>query len=470
MTNSSESKWRTEVEASFVKAWPVFITACLFNIVFTLRHMLMDPVLRSFIKCDEAGGEIFSGSSFCGDKKYVVQSAVRQSAMLSATEGIMSMFVVPVIGAVSDRHGRLPALRTSILATFLFLLLNLVSQDVIALRFLAFACSSASAAFFPTFHAILGDCGGNRSVSFTVKIIFANAGQLIGWIVGVAILRQEFVDYTFMWVALLTIFSFGSVVACRIEESRPVGLNPASSSPNVFAALYFAIQNPFLLRWCIAKFLALFGLSVMSLLKSFVLSAYDWRQGTLEGAMGVFFMISATSTLAGPWFVDRYSVETVVERCTLMGAISLSMLLFAPLGSLFCAFAAFLQAAGACTIAASSALLAERFTEDQGKAQSVVVAIAGGASNLGSLLYSSLYDAKAEGVSQAQPFAVAMVMGWAAYCTLLSALESPSASPMPGRQVAIQVEETRLFQPDDPKSVVMGRRHSFDLEDRKSVV
>ena len=31
------------------------------------------------------------------------------------------MFVVPVIGAVSDRHGRLPALRTSILATFLSL-------------------------------------------------------------------------------------------------------------------------------------------------------------------------------------------------------------------------------------------------------------------------------------------------------------------------------------------------------------
>ena len=174
-------------------------------------------------------------------------------------------------------------------------------------------------------------------------------------------------------------------------------------------------------------------------------------------------MISATSTLAGPWFVDRYSVETVVERCTLMGAISLSMLLFAPWGSLFCAVAAFLQAAGACTIAASSALLAERFTEDQGKAQSVVVAIAGGASNLGSLLYSSLYDAKAEGMSQAQPFAVAMVMGWAAYCTLLSALASPS--PMPGRQIAIQVEETRLFQPDDPKSVVMGRRHSFDLEE-----
>ena len=68
----------------------------------------MDPVLRSFIKCDEAGGDVFSGlatwseawglkgrapllrsrgSSFCGDKKYVVQSAVRQSAMLSATEG-----------------------------------------------------------------------------------------------------------------------------------------------------------------------------------------------------------------------------------------------------------------------------------------------------------------------------------------------------------------------------------------------
>ena len=303
-------------------------------------------------------------------------------------------------------------------------------------------------------------------MSFTVKIIFAHAGQLIGWIIGVAILRQEFVDYTFMWVALLAIFAFGSVVACRIQESRPVApTGHSSSSPNVFAALYLAIQNPFLLRWCIAKFLALFGLSVMSLLKSFVLSAYDWRQGTLEGAMGVFFVISATSTLAGPWFVDRYSVETVVERCTLMGAISLSMLLFAPLGSLFCAGAAFIQAAGACTIAASSALLAERFTEDQGKAQSVVVAIAGGASNLGSLLYSWLYDAKAEGVAQAQPFAVAMVMGWAAYCTLLSALASPSQPSQPSHRQSSMQEQARLFQPDDPKSVVMGRRHSFDLED-----
>ena len=227
-----------------------------------------------------------------------------------------------------------------------------MSQDVIALRFLAFACGSFSNAFFPTFHAILGDLGGNRSVSFTVKIIFANAGQLTGWIVGVVVLRQEFVDYNLVWASLLTLFTLGSVVASRIPETRPVGpghSTSTSSTPNVFAALYFAIHSPFLFRWCIAKFLALFGLSVMSLLKSFVLSAYDWRQGTLEAAMGVFFIISAASTLAGPWFVDRYSVETVVERCTLMGAVSLSMLLFAPVGSFFCACAAFIQA-GACTI------------------------------------------------------------------------------------------------------------------------
>mmetsp|Transcript_36925 Transcript_36925/g.82516 ORF Transcript_36925/g.82516 Transcript_36925/m.82516 type:complete len:467 (+) Transcript_36925:70-1470(+) len=457
MTNGSELKWRNEVEASFSKAWPVFLTVLIYNIVFTLKHMLMDPVLRSFVHCTEPGeGEIFSGSSFCKDKKYVVQVAVRQSAMLSATEGILSMFVVPVIGAVSDRHGRLPALRACILATFLHLLINLASQDVLALRFLAFACSSVCAAFFPTFHAILGDCGGNRSVSFTVKIIFANAGQLVGWIIGVVILRQEYVDYTFMWTSLIAIFSLGSVVACRIQESRPTGSGQLSS-PNVFAALYFALQNPFLLRWCVAKFLALFSLSVMHLLKSFVLSAYDWRQGTLEGVMGAFFFISAASTLAGPWFVHRYSVETVVERCTLMGAISLSILIFAPLGSFFCATAAFMQAAAACTIAASSALLAERFTEDQGKAQSVVVALAGGASNLGIFLFSRLYDAKAEGAAQAEPFAVAMVVGWAAYYTLLSALAHPSPT-----KHSTSHTELKPIHPDDPKGVVMGRRHSFD--------
>ena len=349
-----------------------------------------------------------------------------------------------------------------------FLLINFASHDVIALRFVAFACSSASTGFFPTFHTILGDCGGNRSVSFTVKIIFANAGQLIGWIVGVIILRQEFVDYTFMWLALLTVFALGTVVASRIHETRPIGPSHPSSSPNVFAALYFAMHSPFLLRWCIAKFLALFGLSVMSLLKSFVLSAYDWRQGTLEGAMGVFFVISAASTLAGPWFVDRYSVETVVERCTLMGAVSLSMLVFAPLGSVFCAGAAFFQAAGACTIAASSALLSERFTEDQGKAQSVAVAIAGGAAKLASLLYSWLYDAKAEGMAQALPFTFAMVMGWAAYFMLLSALAIPpqlAGTSLPHLPKQNTLEDMQPLQPDDAKGVVMGRRHSFDLEE-----
>ena len=84
---------------------------------------------------------------------------------------------------------------------------------------------------------------------------------------------------------------------------------PAPSEPA--AGLIFVGGDRFLPRWCLAKFLLVLGLTVLPLLRAFVLTAYEWRQGYFELLQGAVGTVGVLSTVAGPPLMRLWSTEVV---------------------------------------------------------------------------------------------------------------------------------------------------------------
>lgn len=444
----SSTLWRTwapEVQQCIQRSRYVYSSAFVIGAEFMLSNMILEPSFRSRVTCHTAPLDLdpapFTGSATCGDRSLVIQHAVKRSGLLHAVQGLISVASIPLLGAYSDRHGRLPVLYLAVAGHLFWLCIMLSCAWSMEFLLLAFVVRGLTQTFFPTWHSILGDHGGNRSVSFTIKIICAQLGHAVGWMVGLPVLRNELLDYSGAWLICLVIFGAGMVLLRRVEESLParqlsnqtevddVGSEPSAEQPLLSAAPFQQLlREPFFARYCVSKFFLVFGASVVFLLKSFVLSAYEWPQGRLESIYGFAGVIGVLSTLCGPALVRRTSIEIVLRRCVLAVTLALSLLTLAPISPVFCLSAVFLVSSSACVIAADTTLMSERFPGNQGKAQSIVMAIAHVASSTAHLLYSLLYDAKAAtDLEKSLPFLLAASCSWCGYGFLLTALGVASA-------------------------------------------
>lgn len=317
----------------------------------------------------------------------------------------------------------------------------------------AFVAKGVTHGFFATFHSILGDLGGNRGVSFTIKIAAAHGGQFLGWGAALTIMRMEVLDYSVIWLVSIGLFALGTVAAMQIQESLPkASLPTVSQNATLIAAViqipYLVWHEPFLMRWFAGKFVIVMGGSVLFLLRSFVLTAFDWRQGTFEAMTGVLGgSLVFVSTLGGPVLMRKWSTESLVRRCSLLAALAVSILILAPCGAIFCLLPVLMLAAGSCTVAASTTLIAERYVDNQGKVQSMTVAATSTASSLGHFVYSGMYNAKAVGFpAQAEPFLVSAGLTWLGYVLIRAALALP-----------LQCREENKEVPDHTLDVIVGK-------------
>lgn len=463
--------WAPEVTKCIWSSQDVFATAMVVNSVFVLSNMITEPSLRSWVACGTTRGDDivvgaganFSGSAACGDKAYVVERAVQLGGLLHAAQGLMGLLAIPLLGAHSDQHGRLPVLYVSFAGMFAWLWMSFSFGGSTPLLLTAFGIRGLTSAFAPTFSSIIGDRGGDRSLAFTVKLVCGLLGSGIGWAAALLVLRAELTDYSRVWAACLAFFGVATCLAMRIRESLPahagrtklpqvsdddtetdaqppvsLGLQLADS----LAAYVTLVKEPFFFRYCLSKFLSAFGISVVFLLRSYVLSAYDWPQGRLEALSGVVGTCALLSTMCGPALIQRFSVEAVLLRCSLVVAAAMTLLCAAPLGPMFCMSALLLLGSAACAMAASSAFVAERFPEDQGKAQSALVVVIQLAISIGHFVYSRLYRAKAAGAEQAIPFVVAAVATWLGYWVLRAAFSLPAQEPVAHKDCEQELERT----------------------------
>lgn len=391
---------------------------------------MLEPTFRTWAHCSHThlSGE-FSGSAYCSDKKFVVQWAATLSGKLSAIYGAVSMIAVPILGAYSDQHGRLPVLWICIIGHLFTLVIIPASQGSWPMLVCAFIIRGLTSVFFATFHAILADLGGNRSMAFTIKIASAQLGHCVGWAVALYVLHLEVLEYMHVWRACFCIFLVGGIAAMWIQESLPsTSKSETSCAGPSMQAVSFLLRDPFLIRWCIAKFFLVLGLSVVFIMRSFVIAVYDWKQGSFELFLGLSAIAGGSSTLAAPMLIRSWSAKTVVLRAAMLLSFAHTVLLLAPLNPMFCLGPLIAKSFGACAITASTTLIAETFTEDQGKAQSIVFAVATAGSSLGHLMFTSLFEAKAIGFAQARPFIVAAAFSWLGYVCLHGAVGAPLSS------------------------------------------
>lgn len=282
-------------------------------------------------------------------------------------------------------------------------------------------------------------------MAFTLNILCAQMGVGIGWALSLAVLRAELLDYSPVWIVCLTGFGVSSFLALRIDESLPAHIDVGKAvgaesevvkSPSSgmitggqlgtsIVAFKQLMCDPFFLRYCTSKFMSAFGFTVVFLLRSYVLSAYDWPQGRFEALTGLIGLCGVVSTLCGPALIRRFTVEVVLQRSALMVALALTLLCLAPLGPAFCLAPLFLLGSVACVMAASAAMVAERFPAHQGKAQSALVVVVQLSGSVAHLVYSRLYQARAVGAAQTLPFVVAALAAWIGYSILLTAFALP---------------------------------------------
>mmetsp|Transcript_106418 Transcript_106418/g.338903 ORF Transcript_106418/g.338903 Transcript_106418/m.338903 type:complete len:447 (+) Transcript_106418:99-1439(+) len=420
--------WFRDAWACVRRNWPVLLVDFALGIEFSLTNLLIEPVLRTWVRCEleAAGGDahLFSGSAVCGDRRYVIQQAARLNGWLGALEGSVSFFSMPLMGAFGDRYGRLPVLWTCIAGHAFWLLATSSSGGSAPVIVCAFFIRGLTGAFFSTLKSILGDAGGDRSLAYTVKNVFAAAGHGLGWLTALRILKLEMVDYAGVWRLCIGIFCVGTLVATQIPESLPSRRKDAAVRLSLaLDPVRFLLREPFMVRWCAAKFFIFLGLSVSFLLRSFVLAAFKWRQGRFEALMGFAGGLAAVSTICAPSLIRRFSTHTVASRSALLAASCSSILVFAPLGPAFCLLPLMAKASGACGYTAATTLLADQYVADQGKSQSIVIAVCHAATTMGHLLYATLFDAHAtSGLVQARPFIVAAPLTWIGYAFMLAAL------------------------------------------------
>lgn len=418
------------------RSWALFLADFSFGIEFALFNMLVEPALRSWVHCEtrmptgDAG--LFSGSATCGDRKFVIQRAARLSGWLGAMEGGISLLCMPLMGAFGDYYGRLPVLWVCITGHVFALVVFSSSRGSIPIIVFSYFVRGCTGAFFATFKAILADLGGNRSLAYTVKALFAFGGHGFGWLMALIILRRNLVDYSVVWWMCMAICAAGVAFSTQISESVHKKPKVGEFSLTFLREPFlFVMRERFMTRWCAAKFFIILGVSVAFILKSFVLSAFGWRQGRFEALMGIAGAIGAASTCCAPMLIRMFSTQVVVCRTALLAAIATTCLVFAPAGPIFCLLPALAKASGSCGYTASTTLLADKYVEDQGKSGATALAVGHVASSLGHLLYASLFNAKATSfIAQARPFMVAAPLTWIGYAFMLASM-SVGKQPSP---------------------------------------
>jgi len=405
------------------RSGPLFATVFLFNLVFGTAHWVLEPTLRSWVLCGAAAGRLggFSGSAACGDAELVVQRAAREAGKLHALEGLLAFFAVPVMGAVSDQRGRLPVLRVCMAGHAVAYGVIATSGGDRAILIGAFALKGVTGAFSATFLAILGDQGGDTSLSFSTKILIGHVAQAFGWAASIWILRLNLLDYTKIWYTLTGMFLVGCIVATQIAESLP-GVPAQTISLRVVLEPVELLRDHFLRKFFASQFALILGVVAFFLLRSFVLTAYGWHQGSFELLLGFAGVFGCLSVACAPALVRRWSAERVLQRSALLGVIALTVLCLAPLGPAFCVVPVLFGPFALCGAVVSISLIAEHYPENQGKVQALSIGVMKASACIGHLLYSRLFWANAEGIAQARPFLVATVLGWLGYAGLSSAL------------------------------------------------
>ena len=358
--------------------------------------------------------------------------AARIFGLFGMAWGLMQFVGAPILGALSDRHGRRPVILLSNLGLGLDYVVMALAPTLWVLmlgRLIAGFCTASISTAFAYIADITAE--ENRATEFgKIGAVFG-----LGFIVGPAVGGQlAGIDARLpFWVAAglsFANFVYGYLVL-------PESLSPDRRTPftwkraNPYGAMRMLGRNRRLFGLAIVSFLD--SLALISLPSAFVLYAthkFGWSDQTI----GTAFACTGIGLAIAHALVTGPVVAAIGERATLLGGLFLGILGFALYGvswDSWVVWAAIPLIAlwGLAESAMQSLMSAEVPVGEQGRLQGALASLVAMAETIGPLLFTQVYAAaissNVDWVPAGAPFLVAAALQGVAILVTIAATRGP---------------------------------------------
>lgn len=458
-----------EIQHICSKLWGLFLTAVLLSISLTLNLGIALPFIRSLISCKNPPERIFispqsdewSGSLNCDRKDYVVDQAQNIESLLISLKLISRIITMPFLGIAADYYGRKKILSLSIcglVSAFLLMYGSVLidQQFQMILLAAAYMIHGCTTSFNTVFSAIIADLSGpdERASFFTFFGIVTMLSTSFSQVLSLIIQKQYLTDYSSIFFTICCI-SIIAGMASKYLIKETIANNHkilADQFPNPLSSFKLLIEDSFLITFCVGLFLFVIGIMSFTILSSFTMSVYGWRQGDLQLKFIPFAPLALFSLFISSSLISYFGSDVVLSISLILVVVAQLFMCMLPLSTIPLTVCAVIFSISTIGLPAYNTTTTLKYkTEVQAQVQGLIGATVTLAAAIASTLYGTfLFNAHARGFPASIPFLVGAAFSFFGACIIIISLsicnpkelKTANVSQIPDYGGKVDIDET----------------------------